>query len=156
MCATEKGRSWSLCFLERNCIRTWCLDVHYLYSKTDVDNAWRKESIMWDEWIPLLQVPGVGHRGHRRPVQRCDPPTSRPPASSSWTSPPSRPSTSVRTTWPSTALPAPQPRRSSSATTTSTPAPARSPAPCWQKSSGPLPQPVASPSPALPGPSSLT
>jgi hypothetical protein len=33
--------------------------VHYLYAKVDVDNAWRKESIMWDEWIPLLQVPGV-------------------------------------------------------------------------------------------------
>lgn len=73
MDATGKGRSWSLVFLERNCVRTWCLGVHYLYAMTDVDSAWRKESIMWDEWIPLLQVPGVGHRGHRRPVQRCDP-----------------------------------------------------------------------------------
>ena len=51
--------------------------------------------------------------------------------------------TSVRTTWPSTAPPALRPRRSSSATTTSTPAPARSPALCWQKSSGPLQRPVA-------------
>ena len=59
MDATRKGRSWALFFLERNCVRTWCLGVHYLYSKTDVDNAWRKESIMWDEWIPLLQVPGA-------------------------------------------------------------------------------------------------
>ena len=45
MSATGKGRSWSLFFLERNCVRTWCLGVHYLYSKADVDNAWRKESI---------------------------------------------------------------------------------------------------------------
>lgn len=59
MDATGKGRSWSLVFLERNCVRTWCLGVHYLYAMTDVDSAWRKESIMWDEWIPLLQVPGV-------------------------------------------------------------------------------------------------
>ena len=59
MDATGKGRSWSLFFLERNCVRTWCICVHYLYAKIDVDNAWRKESIMWDEWIPLLQVPGV-------------------------------------------------------------------------------------------------
>ena len=36
-----------------------CVGVHYLYSKSDVYNAWRKESIMWDEWIPLIQVPGV-------------------------------------------------------------------------------------------------
>ena len=57
--ATGKGRSWSLFFLERNCVRAWCVGVHYLYAKVDVDNAWRKESIMWDEWIPLLQVPGV-------------------------------------------------------------------------------------------------
>ena len=59
MDATGKGRSWSLFFLERNRVRTWCMGVHYLYSKVDVDNAWRKESIMWDEWIPLIQVPGV-------------------------------------------------------------------------------------------------
>lgn len=59
MDATGKGRSWSLVFLERNCVRTWCLGVHYLYAMADVDSAWRKESIMWDEWIPLLQVPGV-------------------------------------------------------------------------------------------------
>ena len=57
--STGKGRSWSIFFLERNYVRTWCLGVHYLYSKADVDNAWRKESIMWDEWIPLLQVPGA-------------------------------------------------------------------------------------------------
>lgn len=56
MDATGKGRSWSLCFLERNGVRTWCLGVHYLYAKADVDNAWRKESIMWEEWIPLIQV----------------------------------------------------------------------------------------------------
>ena len=54
--ATGKGRSWSLCFLERNGVRTWCLGVHYLYAQADVDNAWRKESIMWEEWIPLIQV----------------------------------------------------------------------------------------------------
>jgi hypothetical protein len=59
MDATGKGRSWSLFFLERNRVRTWCMGVHYLYSKADVDNAWRKESIMWDDWIPLLQVPGA-------------------------------------------------------------------------------------------------
>ena len=47
--ATGKGRSWSLFFLERNCVRAWCVGVHYLYAKVDVDNAWRKESIMWDE-----------------------------------------------------------------------------------------------------------
>ena len=56
MHATGKARSWSLFFLERNCVRSWCMGFHYLYSKADVDNAWRKESIMWDEWIPLLQV----------------------------------------------------------------------------------------------------
>ena len=56
MDATGKGRSWTLFFLERNRTRTWCLGVHYLYSKADVDKAWRKESIMWDEWIPLTQV----------------------------------------------------------------------------------------------------
>ena len=56
MGATGKGRSWTLFFLERNRTRTWCLGVHYLYSKADVDKAWRKESIMWDEWIPLTQV----------------------------------------------------------------------------------------------------
>ena len=39
MDATGKGRSWSLFFLERNCIRPWCMGVHYLYSKSDVDNA---------------------------------------------------------------------------------------------------------------------
>ena len=60
-----------------------------------------------------------------------------------WKSPPPRPSTSVRTTWPSTAPPAPRPRRSSSATTTSTPAPAKSPVLCWQSASGPLLRPVA-------------
>lgn len=59
MNVTGKGRSWSLFFLEQNCVRTWCVGVHYLYSKSDVDNAWRKESIMWEEWIPLIQVPGV-------------------------------------------------------------------------------------------------
>ncbi len=59
MHATGKARSWSLFFLERNCVRSWCMGFHYLYSKADVDNAWRKESIMWDEWIPLLQVPGI-------------------------------------------------------------------------------------------------
>lgn len=47
--ATGKGRSWSFVFLERNCVRTWCLGVHYLYAMPDVDSAWRKESIMWDE-----------------------------------------------------------------------------------------------------------
>ena len=51
-----KGRSWSLFFLERNHIRTWCIGVHYLYSKAEVDDAWRKESFMWVEWIPLIQV----------------------------------------------------------------------------------------------------
>ena len=40
MDATGKGRSWSLFFLERNCVRTWCVGVHYLYAKGDVDNAW--------------------------------------------------------------------------------------------------------------------
>ena len=59
MDATGKGRSWSLFFLERNCVRAWCVGVHYLYAKGDVDDAWRKEAIMWDEWIPLLQVSGV-------------------------------------------------------------------------------------------------
>jgi len=59
MNATGKARSWSLFFLERNCVRTWCLGFHYLYAKSDVDNAWRKESIMWEDWIPLIQVPGV-------------------------------------------------------------------------------------------------
>ena len=47
MDATGKGRSWSLVFLERNCVRTWCLGVHYLYAMIDVDSAWRKESIMY-------------------------------------------------------------------------------------------------------------
>ena len=56
MGTTGKGRSWSLFFLERNHIRTWCVGVHYLYSKAEVDNAWRKESFMWEEWIPLIQV----------------------------------------------------------------------------------------------------
>ena len=56
MNSTGKGRSWSLFFLERNHIRTWCVGVHYLYSKAEVDNAWRKESFMWEEWIPLIQV----------------------------------------------------------------------------------------------------
>ena len=59
MDATGKGRSWSLFFLERNCVRTWCMGVHYLYAKGDVDNAWKKELIMWNEWIPFLQVPDV-------------------------------------------------------------------------------------------------
>lgn len=57
--ATGKVRSWSLFFLERNCVRTWCMGVHYLYAKGDVDNARKKELIMWNEWIPLLQVPDV-------------------------------------------------------------------------------------------------
>ena len=56
MSTTGKGRSWSLFFLERNHIRHWCVGVHYLYSKVEVDNAWRKESFMWEEWIPLIQV----------------------------------------------------------------------------------------------------
>lgn len=34
MNAAGKGRSWSLFFLERNCVRTWCVGVHYLYSKS--------------------------------------------------------------------------------------------------------------------------
>lgn len=59
MNATGKGRSWSLFFLERNRIRTWCVGVHYLYSKTEVDRAWQKESFMWEEWIPLIQVSSV-------------------------------------------------------------------------------------------------
>lgn len=41
MDATGKGRSWSIFFLERNYVRIWCLGAHYLYSKADVDNAWR-------------------------------------------------------------------------------------------------------------------
>lgn len=56
MNSTGKGRSWSLFFLERNRIHHWCVGVHYLYSKAEVDNAWRKESFMWEEWIPLIQV----------------------------------------------------------------------------------------------------
>ena len=56
MNATGKCRSWALFFLERNRIRTWCVGVHYLYSKVEVDDAWRKESFMWEEWIPLIQV----------------------------------------------------------------------------------------------------
>ena len=56
MSSTGKGRSWSLFFLEKNHIQHWCVGVHYLYSKAEVDNAWRKESFMWEEWIPLIQV----------------------------------------------------------------------------------------------------
>ena len=56
MSSTGKGRSWSLFFLERNHIQHWCVGVHYLYSKAEVDDAWRKESFMWEEWIPLIQV----------------------------------------------------------------------------------------------------
>lgn len=42
MDATGKGRSWSLFFLERNCVRTWCMGVHYLYAKGDVDTLGKK------------------------------------------------------------------------------------------------------------------
>lgn len=56
MSSTGKGRSWSLFFLEKNHIQHWCVGVHYLYSKAEVDNARRKESFMWEEWIPLIQV----------------------------------------------------------------------------------------------------
>ena len=52
MDATGKGRSWSLFFLERNCVRTWCVGVHYLYAKGDVDNAWRKESLCGTNGFP--------------------------------------------------------------------------------------------------------
>lgn len=63
-------------------------------------------------------------------------PTARPLPSNSSRNPTIRPSTSARTTWPRTMLPALRPRRFSSAITSSTPAPARSPAPCWRSASG--------------------
>ena len=37
MSAIGKGRSWTLEFLERHNVQNWCLGVHYLHSKADVD-----------------------------------------------------------------------------------------------------------------------
>ena len=54
------------------------------------------------------------------------------------------PSTSARSTWPSTALPTPLRPRSSSATTSLTATLARSPAPCWRSASGLLLTPEVS------------
>ena len=56
MAATSMGRSWCLEFIDRNRIRNWCVGVHYLFSKKDVDDAWTRESVMWFEWIPLQNV----------------------------------------------------------------------------------------------------
>lgn len=56
MAATSMGRSWCLEFINRNRIRNWCVGVHYLFSKKDVDEAWARESVMWSEWIPLQNV----------------------------------------------------------------------------------------------------
>lgn len=59
MSATSMGRSWCLEFIDRNRIRNWCVGVHYLFSKKDVDEAWARESVMWSEWIPLRQATGL-------------------------------------------------------------------------------------------------
>lgn len=40
MSAIGKGRCWTLEFLARNNVRNWCVGVHYLHSKSDVDLAW--------------------------------------------------------------------------------------------------------------------
>ena len=56
MATTSMGRSWCLEFIDRNRIRNWCVGVHYLFSKKDVDDAWTRESVMWSEWIPLQNV----------------------------------------------------------------------------------------------------
>ena len=56
MSAIGKGRCWSMEFLARNNVRNWCIGVHYLHSKTDVDLAWQKESPIWSEWVPIMQV----------------------------------------------------------------------------------------------------
>ena len=56
MSAIGKGRCWTLEFLARNNVRNWCVGVHYLHSKSDVDLAWQKESPLWSEWVSIMQV----------------------------------------------------------------------------------------------------
>lgn len=56
MSTIGKGRCWTLEFLARNNVRNWCVGVHYLLSKADVDLAWQKESPLWSEWVSIMQV----------------------------------------------------------------------------------------------------
>lgn len=59
MMATEKGRSWTLLFISRNNVRSWCVGNHYYYSKSDVDGAWQREKSMWSEWITVQNASAV-------------------------------------------------------------------------------------------------
>lgn len=50
------GRSWCLDFLGRHNISFWCIGVHYLYAKDEVDHAWSLEYFKWADWAPLIDT----------------------------------------------------------------------------------------------------